>query len=82
MNKFIEDELNLHRPASRGNRYGGPRLGNTQRIKTHLLQEIVELESQLERAQGANPVDLSLIQTYAEMLHSRKLFFNQLERGG
>lgn len=82
MNKSIEDELNLHRPLSRGNRYGGPRLSDTQSIQTHLLQEIIELESQLDRAQGANPVDLSLIHTYVEMLHSRKLFFNQLERGG
>lgn len=82
MHRFLEDELDLHRPEGREQDHHNPRFGNTQALKAQLLQEIVELESQLERALSANPVDLSQIQTCADMLQSRKQFFNELERRG
>jgi hypothetical protein len=82
MHRFLEDELDLHRPEGREQDLHSPRFGNTQALKTQLLQEIVELESQLERALSANPVDLSQIQTCTDMLQSRKQFFNELERRG
>ena len=81
MFKKTGETLNLHRPQSRKQNLAGVRLQNIQAVKEKLLEEIIELESQMERIKGSgDPVDLSLIQTYREMIHSRKAFFNELTR--
>lgn len=72
--------LSLHRPPSRRESLAGVRLQNIQAVKEKLLEEMVELESQLEKIKGSDPVDFSLLQTYREMLHSRRVFFNELNR--
>lgn len=81
MKKDTYFDLDLHRPPSRKDSLGGLRLHNSQAVKAHLLEEIVELETKLEKAKGSGKtVDLSLIQTYREMIHSRRTFFNELNR--
>ena len=81
MYKNTVGSLNLHRPPSRRENLAGVRLQNIQAVKEKLLEEMVELESQMEKLKGSgNLVDLSLIQTYREMIHSRRTFFNQLNR--
>jgi hypothetical protein len=81
MYKNTVGNLNLHRPPSRKENLTGVRLQNIQVVKEKLIEELVELESQMERLKGSgDPVNLSLIQTYREMIHSRRAFFNQLNR--
>lgn len=72
--------LNLHRPPSRRENLAGVKLRNIQAVKEKLLEEMVELESQLEKIKGGDPIDFSLLQTYREMLHSRRQFFRELDR--
>ena len=73
--------LDLNRPQSRQETPGGVRLQNTELLKSKLLQELVELEKQMELLRSdANKVDFSMLQTYKEMIHSRKVLFNQLSR--
>lgn len=70
----------MHRPPSRRETLAGVRLQNVQAVKQRLLEEIIELESQMDKIKGSgDPVDLSLIQTYREMIHSRRQFFNELK---
>jgi hypothetical protein len=79
--KETRGELHLHRPPSRKESLAGVRLQNVQAVKERLLEEIIELESQMDKLKGSgDPVDLSLIQTYREMIHSRRKFFNELLR--
>ena len=81
MKKDSHSDLDLHRPASRNDSLGGVKLQNIQAVKAHLLQEIVELETKLEKIKGSGDlIDLSLIQTYREMIHSRRAFFSELSR--
>lgn len=82
MSKPVSEELDLHRPQARSD-LGVPRLSNVSAVKQQLLQEIIELQRQLDGT-GSAPggVDFSLIQTYREMIHSRRALFNQLERAG
>jgi hypothetical protein len=81
MKKETRNSLHLHRPPSRRETLAGVRLQNVQAVKERLLQEIIELESQMQKLKGSgDPVDLSLVQTYREMIHSRRAFFNELIR--
>ena len=81
MKKDLHSDLDLQRPPSRKDSLNGPRLHNMQAIKAHLLEEIIELESKLDKVKSSGEaVDLSLIQTYREMIHSRRAFFNELSR--
>ena len=71
--------LNLNRPRPKQETLGGAALHNTGSVKAQLLEELVELDKQMESLkQGASTVDFSMMQTYKEMIHSRKLFFNEL----
>lgn len=80
MSKPVSDELDLHRPHRE--ELGVPRLSNVAAVKQQLLQEIIELQRQLDNTSGGpGGVDFSLIQTYREMIHSRRALFSQLERG-
>lgn len=81
MAKPVSDELDLHRPPAR-NSGRGPRLANVALVKQQLLQEIIELQRQLDAADGQGGVDFALIQTLREMIHSRRALFSRLERGG
>ena len=81
MSKPVSEELDLHRPQGRAD-LGIPRLSNVAAVKQQLLQEIIELQRQLDSTSASGGVDFSLIQTYREMIHSRRALFNQLERTG
>ena len=71
--------LNLNRPKRKGQTLGGVPLQNTELVKQQLLVEIVELEKQMEALiTSGDAVDFSMIQTYKEMIHSRRQFFNEL----
>lgn len=71
--------LDLNRPQCKRQTLGGVPLRNTELVKQQLLAELVELEKQMEVLKSdANRVDFSMIQTYKEMIHSRRQFFNEL----
>jgi hypothetical protein len=73
--------LDFNRPEPRHETSGGVRLQNTALVKEKLLQELVELEKQMKILESqASAVDFSMMQTYKEMIHSRKVFFNELSR--
>ncbi|HUH38885.1 MAG TPA: hypothetical protein VL027_13160 [Spongiibacteraceae bacterium] len=75
------DTLSLNRPPSRWETLAGVRLQNTEPVKEQLLQELIELESQLAHLKDANGRhDFSLVQTYRDMIHSRRVMFHQLNR--
>lgn len=75
------NSLNANRPASRWESLAGVKLRNVEATREHVLQELVELESQLGRLKGASgAVDFSMMQTYREMIASRKRFFDELNR--
>ena len=81
MKKDSHFDLDLHRPPSRHDPVGGIKLQNIQPVKTRLLEEIIELETQLDKIKGSgDPINLSQIQTFREMIHSRRAFFNELNR--
>lgn len=80
MSRGIES-LDLHRPGSVPETANGVPLQNTYRVKEKLLQELVELEKRLKSLQSDMlPEDYSMIQTYREMIHSRTMFFRELNR--
>jgi hypothetical protein len=79
--KKSTDNLNVNRPESRWESLAGVKLRNVEATREHVLQELVELESQLGRLKGqSGPVDFSMMQTYREMIASRKRFFEDLNR--
>ncbi|MDB6062632.1 MAG: hypothetical protein JWM78_2735 [Verrucomicrobiaceae bacterium] len=81
MKKDTYFDLDMHRPPSRKNDMNGVKLQNIQAVKARLLEEIIELESKLDKIKGSgDPIDLSLIQTYREMIHGRRSFFAELNR--
>ena len=81
MKKEQRNALHLHRPPSRRETLAGVRLQNVEAVKQRLLEEIIELESQLDKIKSSiNPLDLSLVETYREMIHSRRQFFAELNR--
>lgn len=73
--------LDLNRPQLKQETAGGARLQNTRLLKERLLEELVELDKQLEvLSEQGDRVDFSMMQTYKEMIHSRKTLFNKLNR--
>ena len=74
------NSLNANRPASRWESLAGVSLRNVEATREHVLQELVELESQMNRLKSSAGVDFSMIQTYKEMIASRKRFFTELNR--
>ena len=76
-----DPHLDLHRPPARDNPMGGIKLRNAQAVKAHLLEDIIELETQLDRIKGSgDPLNLAQIQTYREMIQARRAFFAELDR--
>lgn len=75
------DTLNINRPPSRRDTLNSAKLRNVDATREHILQEIIELESQLDRLKcKAGPVDFSMIQTYREMIATRKRFFEEISK--
>lgn len=73
--------LDLHRPQRKNETPNGVRLQNTETVKEQLLAELVELEKQMEYLENnSSSVDFSMLQTYKEMISSRKSMFNELNR--
>ena len=73
--------LDLNRPESKHETPGGARLQNTALLKERLLEELVELDKQLEvLSKQEDHIDFSMMQTYKEMIHSRKTLFIKLNR--
>ena len=80
MDKAI-GSLDLNRPESKQETPGGARLQNTALLKGRLLEELVELDKQLEvLSKQEDHIDFSMMQTYKEMIHSRKTLFIKLNR--
>lgn len=80
MNKAI-GSIDLNRPQARYETAGGVRLENTELLKEKLLEELVELDKQMEVLESSGEkVDFSMLQTYKEMINSRRRFFNELSR--
>jgi hypothetical protein len=80
MNKAI-GSLDFNRPLTRYETAGGVQLENTEFLKEKLLEELVELDKQMEVLKSnGDKVDFSMMQTYKEMIHSRRVFFNELSR--
>lgn len=74
-------QLELQRPTPRPERQFGSTLHNIETRREKLLEEIVALESRMEQVKAAgSPMDFSLIQTYKEMIHSRRMLFIELSR--
>ena len=72
-------ELELSRQEIRHGILGSVALQNTKSVKEKLLQELVELEKQMEVVEAKiTTIDFSILQTYKEMIHSRCVFFNEL----
>tara|TARA_R110000868_G_scaffold17258_4_gene76099 strand:- start:35350 stop:35664 length:315 start_codon:yes stop_codon:yes gene_type:complete len=79
MSKAI-GSLKLGKPSLKQETLGGVGLQNTALVKAKLLEELVELEAQMERLKAAgDAVDFSMMQTYKEMIHSRKTFYKELD---
>lgn len=75
------DSLSLNRPQPKYETAGGVALQNTNEAKQKLLEELVELEQQKQRLESqSETVDFSMLQTYKEMIHSRRIMFNELNR--
>lgn len=71
--------LDLNRPQFRHQTAGGVSLRNTETVKKQLLEELVELEKQKEILESkTESMDFSMLQTYKEMIASRKRFFQEL----
>lgn len=79
VNKNRPDDLRFNRPDRRQG--GAPvRFAEAQALREHVLKEIKQLESELERLKAADtPLDFSLIRTYEEMIRSRKAFYCELD---
>ena len=75
--------LDIHRPQFRSETANGVSLQNLEFVKGKLLEELVELEKQmriLELKDFESGVDFSMLQTYKEMIHSRRAYFKELNR--
>ncbi len=57
------------------------KLHNTNELKERLLKEMLELDKQRQNLEiGAQSVDFSMVQTYKEMIQSRRILLDQLSR--
>jgi hypothetical protein len=71
--------IDINRPQFHADSHKGLPLQNTQAVKEKLLEELIELEKQSNQLRMTNDsVDFSMMQTYKEMIHSRKMMFRDL----
>lgn len=72
----------MHQPVhKRPNPHGvGIELNDTEHLQEKLIGEITQLERQLAdlKLTNKNRVDFSMIQTYKELIHSRREMLSQL----
>ena len=55
-------------------------MSETHALKEKLIREMLDLDKQRENLEiGASQMDFSMVQTYKEMIHSRRMLLNQLE---
>ena len=74
-------QLDINRPQFQADTHNGLPLQNTLALKRKLLAELLELEHQRNRlASESDGVDFSMIQTYKEMIQSRRAMFKELSR--
>ena len=79
MTNPILDSLNMHVLHTRSQTAGGAHLQGTGVVKEQLLAELVALGKQMTVLEASDArIDFSMLQTYKEMIQSRKRFFNQL----
>jgi hypothetical protein len=57
----------------------GANLNDTNALKEKLMREMLELDKQRAALEtGASKHDFSMVQTYKEMIHSRRVLLDQL----
>ncbi len=57
------------------------KLSNSNALKERLIKEMLELDQQKQQLEiGARSVDFSMMQTYKEMIQSRRMLLDQLTR--
>ena len=77
--KHTVSTFDLNRPSAKTQTESGLGLCDTSEVKKRLLQELVELEKQRDELESQTDfVDFSMMQTYQEMIHSRRVQMNQL----
>lgn len=55
------------------------KLTSTHSLRTQLLGEMIELDKKrVELEDGAMHIDFSMLQTYKEMIHSRRVLLDQV----
>ena len=55
------------------------KLTDTHALRTQLLGEMLELDKQrIDLETGATQIDFSMLQTYKEMIHSRRALYDQV----
>ena len=73
--------MDINKPCLRNETPGGVSLENTAAVKAKLLEEMIELEQQRDNLEyESGKVDFSMLQTYKEMIQSRRVLFNKLNR--
>lgn len=72
------DWLSRQKPHFRETAASGLRWQDTTLVKQQLLSELVELQKQSDLLQEGSTIDFSMLQTYREMIHSRRRYFDQL----
>jgi hypothetical protein len=74
------DWLSRQKPRFREAIASGLRAQDTALVKQQLLSELFELQKQFDLLAQQSSVDFSMLQTYREMIHSRRRYFDQLSR--
>ncbi len=58
------------------------KLKHTHALRTQLIGEMIELDRQrCHHEEGASQIDLSLLQTYKEMINSRRVLVDKISAG-
>lgn len=57
----------------------GLSISDTNALKEKLVREMLELDKQRQELEiGASEMDFSMVQTYKEMIHSRRMLLDKL----
>ncbi len=54
------------------------KLHNPNELKQHLIREMLELDKQKQALEAGSHVDFSMMQTYKEMIQSRRILLEQI----
>ena len=69
-----------NKPAQLDNSKLNSKLANTNELKEQLLKEMLELDKQRQNLDINEGVDFAMAQTYKEMIQSRRILLDQLNR--